>query len=293
MIYVIGGPTASGKTTLAIWLAKLLRAPIINADAFQIYQGMDIGTNKNMKDFHGIHNYLFDIVKPDQAYSVARYQHDVRQLFQKLDAVHQPIVMVGGTGLYMKASIYDFTFTDEKFAIDLSKYEHMDEASLYQTLVNLDPQSAKAIHPHNRRRVLRAIAIYFQTGKTKTEQEALQKKQPIYPCQFFAIESERTKLYQMIDDRVEQQFDQGLIEEVKGLLAQYPPTSRAFEGIGYKEVIAMLQHNFSLNETKTKIKLATRRYAKRQFTYFKHQLPMQWFASLDEAKEKIGISIDG
>jgi tRNA dimethylallyltransferase len=287
MIYVIGGPTGTGKTSLAIWLARYLNAPLINADAFQVYKGMDIGTNKELSSLAHIQHYLFDITTPDQGFTVAKYQALARPIIESFLKKNIPVIMVGGTGLYLKATLYDFQFVEHQYQPDMSPFVSLDDQALYAHLQSIDPMSASLIHPNNRRRVLRAISIYLETGLTKSQQEAQQEKKLLYPVKFYAIEEDRLELYQRINQRVEQQFKDGLIEEVKSLLTQYPEDARGFDGIGYKEVIMMIKGEKTLEETKELMKQATRRYAKRQFTYFKHQLPVQWFASIAEAKEGI------
>jgi tRNA dimethylallyltransferase len=292
MIYVVCGPTASGKTELAMFLATLLKAPIVNADAFQVYKGMDIGTNKNIELIHNFQTYLFDLVTPEQGYTVAQYQVAARELIEKAINENSHLVLVGGSGLYIKATLFDFQFTKHEQDVDMTPYLLMDDDSLHQQLMNIDEASAIKIHPKNRRRVLRAIELFLQTGQKKSTQELLQAKSMQYQVQLVAIEKDREILYQDINQRVNIMFDQGLLTEVKHLLTLYPNDSRGFEGIGYKEVIEYLDGFISYGGMIEKIQQMTRNYAKRQYTYFKNQLPVRWFASLEDAKKTLHDEIN-
>lgn len=283
MIYAIGGPTGSGKTTLAINLAKHWNAPVINADAFQMYQGMDIGTNKDRQQLRSIQSYLFDVSSPSTPISVADYQTHARAMIEQLSPTHPRIILVGGTGLYLKATLYDFEFLPHAPTVDLSKFEPWSDEALHDYLKTIDPNTSVTIHPHNRRRVLRAIAIYLQTGSTKSSIEMRQQKKLIYSTTFVGIDLPRDILFQQLDQRVEQMMKQGLIEEVKALISIHDRQSHAFQAIGYKEIIQYLDGQRDLQATIALIQQSTRRYAKRQLTYFRHQFPMRWFASEGEA----------
>ena len=285
MIYVIGGPTGSGKTALAIALAKAWNAPIINADAFQMYQELNIGTNKEILMMRPFKPFLFDEVSPLENLSVANYQQRFRKLIQTLLPKHPRIIMVGGTGLYMKASLYDFEFAPQQMNIDLSKFDAFDNAQLHAYLATLDLEASQKIHFQNRRRVMRAITILESTGKTKSEQEKAQLKTLLYPATFVGILPQREWLYEQLDKRVDDMFKQGLLEEVKTLVGKYGDTLLAFQAIGYKETIAYLNGKTTLDEAIQKIKQSTKRYAKRQITYFRHQLPMKWYRTWKEAYE--------
>ena len=287
MIYVIGGPTGTGKTSLATTLAKAWRAPLINADAFQMYKGMDIGTNKDLESLKGIEHHLFDVISPTESMTVARYQQEARQLFDSLLKTHSRIIVVGGTGLYVKASLYDFNFAQHETNPDMSRFETMSNEKLHEYLTTIDRQSSQQIHPNNRRRVLRAIAILLATGKTKTEQENDQKKEPLYPVTWIGMNPNRDDLYARLDARVLTMFHQGLVDEVKILLTNFPHHLQAFQGIGYKEVIRHLKGDIDLESTIDLIQQSTRRYAKRQFTYFRHQFPMTWYLDWQTAAKEL------
>ncbi len=277
MIYVIGGPTGTGKTTLALELAKVWKAPIVNADAFQMYQGMDIGTNKDKERLKNFQTYFFDHVSPKEGMTVARYQKEVRALLLELLPKHPKIIIVGGTGLYIKATLFNFHFADHETEPDLTAFEKMDNLKLHQYLSDHDHQAAAKIHPENRRRVLRAIAIHLATGRTKTEQEGVQLKEPLFPCRIVAMQAEKKILNQDLDQRVLDMFAKGLVKEVQVLKDKYGDKIHAFQAIGYKETLRYLNGGETLEKTIQTIQTATRRYAKRQITYFRHQLPTQWF----------------
>lgn len=287
MIYVIGGPTGSGKTALAIALAKAWDAPIINADAFQMYRELNIGTNKELSTLKPLHPFLFDEVSPQETLSVATYQQRFRTLIKTLSSKHPRLIMVGGTGLYMKASLYDFEFAPQQANLDLSKFEAFDNTQLHLYLASLDLEASQKIHFQNRRRVLRAIAILETTGKTKSEQEKAQLKTLLFPATFIGILPQRDWLYEQLDKRVDAMFKEGLLEEVKALVKKYGDTLLAFQAIGYKETIGYLNGKTTLHETIQLIKQSTKRYAKRQITYFRHQLPMKWYSSWKEAFEDL------
>ncbi len=287
MIYVIGGPTGTGKTSLATTLAKAWHAPLINADAFQMYQGMDIGTNKDLASLQGIEHYLFDVISPKETMTVARYQREARQLFDSLLNKHPRIILVGGTGLYVKASVYDFSFAQHETNPDLSKFETMSNEQLHDYLKTVDLTSSQHIHPHNRRRVLRAIAILIATGKTKTDQELNQKKEILYPTTWIGMNPNRDELYARLDARVMTMVNQGLVKEVQTLIQQYGDHIQAFQGIGYKEMIRHLQGEIDLESTIQLIQQSTRRYAKRQLTYFRHQFPMTWYEDWPTAAKQL------
>jgi tRNA dimethylallyltransferase len=287
MIYVIGGPTGTGKTSLATTLAKAWHAPLINADAFQMYQGMDIGTNKDLASLQGIEHYLFDVISPKETMTVARYQREARQLFDSLLKKHPRIILVGGTGLYVKASVYDFSFAQHESNPDLSRFETMSNEQLHDYLKTVDLTSSQHIHPHNRRRVLRAIAILIATGKTKTAQELDQKKEILYPITWVGMNPNRDELYARLDARVMSMVNHGLVKEVQTLIQQYGDHLQAFQGIGYKEMIRHLEGELDLESTIQLIQQSTRRYAKRQLTYFRHQFPMTWYEDWQTAAKQL------
>ncbi len=285
MLYVIVGPTGSGKTDIALKLADFYRAPIINADAFQIYEDMNIGTAKIEKGSDGYKkHYLLDIVKPNQSYSVKQYQEDFRNIYLKLKKDYENIVICGGTGLYIKAALYDYAFEDEG-DVDISDLENMSNEELANLLKELDPKALETIHVNNRKRVIRAIQIARTHDLNKSE--SIEKQSHVLyfkdeEVKFLFLNPNREVLYENINKRVNIMFEKGLVDEVKDLLKKYQLSNTAKAAIGYKEVIAYLNNEYSLEECKELIKKRSRNYAKRQVTFFKHQLPCKEYASKEE-----------
>lgn len=282
MIYVIFGPTGSGKTKAALEIASFLNCPIINADAFQIYKDMNIGTAKLEKD-HPLYakHHLLDILTPEQSYSVKEYQQDFRSCLDSLLLKHQDIVVVGGTGLYIRAAFYDYSF-EEQIELDVSDLENMSNEELWELLLKLDYNSSINLHPNNRKRVIRAIAIARNNSMTKSEMIAKQEHKIIYDnVKFCFLNPPRETLYANINDRVDLMFIKGLVDEVKTLLSKYELSITAKQAIGYKEIIAYLEGQMTLIEAKELIKQRSRNYAKRQVTFFKHQFKSDEYINVD------------
>jgi tRNA dimethylallyltransferase len=283
MIYVICGPTGSGKTKASLEVASFLHAPIINADAFQIYQNMDIGTAKIAKD-HPLYSehYLLDIVSPEKTFSVKQYQDIFRKTVDELKNRYTDIVVIGGTGLYIKASLFDFDFenntNEENDDLDTKSNEE-----LWDILRNVDPKSLDSIHQNNRKRVIRAIRIAKYHTFNKSTSIEMQSHKMIYDdVRILFINPPREELYNHINMRVEEMFTNGLVDEVQGLLKKYQLSLTASQAIGYKETIAYLKNELTFEEAKELIKKRTRNYAKRQVTYFKHQLQAEEFSNAQD-----------
>ena len=284
MIIVIAGPTCSGKSSLAIKLALALDAEIINGDAFQVYKYFNIGTAKpTLKERDIVPHHLFDFVDPNNNFNVKDYQELARKTIADLEDKKKNIIIVGGTGLYQKATLYDFSFDDEDNHADMSDLALLTNEELYEVLKQIDEKSTETIHVNNRKRVLRAIEIYRLHGKTKTSIIDSQEHKLLYDVMFIGLNVEREKLYNDINNRVDEMIKDGLVEEVTNLKSKYPASIHAFQAIGYKELLAYLDHKLTLNEAIELIKKNSRNYAKRQMTYFKNQLPMKWFDNADKA----------
>ena len=286
MLICVVGPTGSGKTSLAIKLADFYDAPIINADAFQIYKDMNIGTAKiDKKSEEYQKHYLLDIVKPNQAYSVKQYQEDFRKTYLKLKKKYPTIIVCGGTGLYLKAALYDYAFEDEE-EVDSSDLEEMGNEELFSLLKELDPKATENLHMNNRKRVMRAITI-ARTHELNKSETIDQQEHSLYfkdeEVKFIFLNPNREELYANINARVDLMFEKGLVDEVKHLLKKYELSLTAKAAIGYKEVIDYLDDKYSLEECKELIKKRTRNYAKRQVTFFKHQLPCLEINDQDDA----------
>ena len=290
MIYVIVGPTASNKTKAAVEIAKRINAPIINADAFQIYKEMNIGTAKiDKSDSYYKNHYLLDLITPDQSFSVKEYQSVFRNTLSDLLTKYKDIVICGGTGLYIKASLYDYEFLHEDENTDYG-LDKLSNEELFNELVILDKNASEKIHPNNRKRLIRALTLIKNNNVKKSELIENQKHELIYDknnIRFLFINPPRELLYDNINKRVDDMFDRGLVEEVKSLLNKYNLSITARQAIGYKEVIDYLNGLISLNECKELIKKRTRNYAKRQVTFFKNQFNCSTFESFNDLLKEI------
>lgn len=273
MIYVIVGPTASGKTKLAEEIYHKLDDPIlINGDAYQIYKDMDIGTAKISKDDPLYSKYkLLDVISCEEEFSVSEYQSLIRKEIDEGIKNHKDIIIVGGTGLYIRAALYDYRF-EKELETDNSDLLHFSNDELHKILKKLDPIEADKIHPNNRKRVLRSIQLIRSIGESKTDFLNKQEHKIIYEnVKIFYINPNRELLYKRINDRVEKMIDEGLINEVENLIKKYNLSSTAVKAIGYQEIISYLNGEITLENAKEIIKKKTRNYAKRQNTFFKHQ----------------------
>ena len=286
MILVLTGPTGSGKTALALDLAKRLGAAIVNADAFQVYQELSIATAKpTLAERSLAPHYLFDFVPLTSGYNVAEYQADLRSVLGYCLDQGQNVIIAGGTGLYIKAGLYDYEFSP-RAEVDLSRYEGYDNDALYAELLALDKDSAAAIHPHNRQRVLRALSLAL-SGETKSSLEARQEHKPLYEAMFFGLNQERDRLYERVDERVERMFADGLLEETLPLIERYGREAMAFRAIGVKELFPYIDGMATLEQTKELIKKNTRNYVKRQMTWFRHQFDLTWVDSAEDILRRI------
>ena len=288
MLYVICGPTGAGKTEIAKILSDKYRAPIVNADAFQIYKDMNIGTAKIAKDdpYYQKH-YLLDVVTPEEEFSVMEYQKLFRKTIDELLKKYKDIIICGGTGLYIRASIYDYVF-EEQIKDDVSDLEKLSNEELYNMLKELDLEATNNIHINNRKRVIRAISIARNNKHTKSEMINMQNHQMIYDdVRFLMISPKREFLYENINKRVDEMFIKGLVDEVKNLQKAYKLSKTAKAAIGYKEIIDALDSGANLEDAKELIKQRSRNYAKRQITFFKHQLPVEIYESKDELLKAI------
>jgi tRNA dimethylallyltransferase len=281
-VIVIVGPTAVGKSKLGVEIAKRFNGEIISGDSMQIYKGLDIGTAKiSKKEMKGIVHHLIDIIDVSDSYSVSSFQHDCRQLINDITSRGKLPIIVGGTGLYHKAALYDYDFTSaasSDFGL-MQKYESYTNEELYEELKSIDEESAKILHPNNRRRVLRALEIYYTSGKTKSEIISAQQHKPLYNILFIGLNLDRELLYKRIEDRVDEQIKQGLEEEARSLYNLHNDKVTAIQSIGYKEFIPYFEGKCSLDDVIYEIKKATKRYAKRQLTWFNHQVSVKWFTS--------------
>ena len=288
MIYVIMGPTCSGKTDIANTLIDRLNCEAINFDAFQIYKDMDIGTSKlEKRDPHYSKYRLLDIVSPEHSFSVMEYQKLARNAINESLKTHKDVILVGGTGLYIRATLYDYEFTEEEES-DNSDLESLTNEELFKLLESLDKEATEKIHINNRKRLIRAISMIRNSGVSKTERINSQKHQLVYDnVRFLFISPDRETLYDNINKRVLQMVDQGLVDEVKGLLNKYHLSITASQGIGYKEIIDFLHDKCTLQDAIELIQKRTRNYAKRQVTFFKNQFEYELFDNKEDLLKAI------
>ena len=285
MIIVITGPTCMGKSETALEVAKHFNAEIVNGDAFQVYKEMEIGVAKPPKEYFSIvQHHLFSFVNVDQDYSIADYQKDLRKTVDEILSRGKNVVLVGGSGLYIRSSLYDYEFA-ELPKVDMSKYEAMSKEKLYEELKKIDPKQAEIIHMNNRKRVLRAIEIYLSQGITKSEVIESQQHKLVYDAKFFVRDMGREVLYDAINQRVDKMVEAGLFDEVKSLVEKYGKDCQSLQAIGYKELVPVLNNEISLDEGIEQIKKNSRNYAKRQVTYIKHQFPVIFYKNTQDLLE--------
>ena len=298
-VIVICGPTASGKTGLSIELAKKINGEIVSCDSMQIYKDMTIGTAKpTIDEMQGIKHYLIDCVSPEERYSVADYKRDATEAIEKIISDGKVPIIVGGTGLYLEALIYNIEFneieTDLEYRGNLEKIEKEEGLEkLYQMAEKIDKIAMQKISHNDKKRIFRVLEIYHSTGKTKTELEAESRKQESkYTYVLFGITMDREKLYDRINKRVDIMIEQGLIKEVENLLKKYKEFPTAMQGLGYKEVVEYLKGFTTKEEMIEKIKRETRRYAKRQLTWFRKYKDLKWINGLDNIQNNINIILE-
>ena len=283
-LIILTGPTAAGKTKLSIALAKAINGEIISADSMQVYKYMDIGSAKIRQDeMDGIKHYLVNILEPTDDFNIVLFQKYAKQAMQEIYTKGKVPIIVGGTGFYIQSVLYDIDFNENE---EVSEIRHELESIaaqkgneyLHDMLKECDPKSAEAIHANNVKRVIRAIEFYRQTGKCISEHnEKERQKESAYDSRYFVLTDERERLYQNIDKRVDIMINDGLVDEVKRLLDMgCKRDSVAMQGLGYKEIIAYLLGEISLEEAVYIIKRDTRHFAKRQLTWFRREKDVIW-----------------
>ncbi|HZJ76368.1 MAG TPA: tRNA (adenosine(37)-N6)-dimethylallyltransferase MiaA [Oscillospiraceae bacterium] len=283
-LLIIAGPTAVGKTDTGIILADKLNGEIISADSMQIYKNMNIGTAKpNLEERKGVTHHLIDIINPDENFSVAEFQRLAGGIIDDLISNKKLPIIVGGTGLYINSLIYDMDFTqfasNRKLRETLQKEaEKMGNEYIHDKLKKIDPNLADRIHPNNVRRVIRAIEVYHGTGDKIGDFSRDIVLNDEYEFFLAGLTRERSELYDRINKRVDIMIEQGLIEEVRDLVnLGYSKDLISFKGLGYKEIIEYLEGRYDLNEAIRILKRNTRRYAKRQLTWFRRYESINWY----------------
>lgn len=283
-LVILAGPTASGKTALSVRLAQKIGGEIISADSMQVYRGMDIGSAKiRPSEMEGVSHFLIDVLDPDEEFNVVIFQKMVKSAMQEIYERNHIPVLVGGTGFYIQAVLNDISFTEEENdSLVRKNLEALAREKggtwLHEQLQKVDPASARTIHPNNRKRVIRALEFYQETGTCISEhnQEQREKQSP-YQFVYFVLNMEREKLYQRINQRVDQMLEQGLVEEVTRLQkAGCHAGMVSMQGLGYKEILSYLQGECTLEEAVTILKRDTRRFAKRQLTWFRREKEVCW-----------------
>lgn len=287
-VIAIVGPTASGKTALSIELAKRYDGEIINGDSMQVYRGMSIGTAKiEPEEMQGIPHHLLDIKSPEEPFSVAEYQKLVREKISEIQFRGKLPIIVGGSGLYVQAVLFDYRFAEEqvdgKLRSELyAELENFGSAHMHEKLLKLNPEAE--IHPNNTRRVIRAIEIAM-SGQPKTDRGLALS--PMYNEAIIGLDISREALYERINARVDHMMARGLLAEVRMLREQGIRDTQSIQAIGYKEIYAYLDGKTTLEEAVIQLKQNSRKYAKRQFTYFKNKLPIYWVDALADHEKNI------
>lgn len=291
-ILVIGGPTASGKSRLAMELARILPVEIVSADSMQVYRGLDIGTAKpNTSDRESVPHHLIDLKDPDEPFSAGEYSELVRTRVPEIKARGRIPVMVGGTGLYIRAAlggIFPGPARDDELRASLHEEERENRGTLHSKLLEADPLSAQRINPSDIGRIIRALEVYHLTGRPiSVQQEEHTFSDRPFETEYLCLEPPREILYGWIEDRIDRMIEKGLLEEVKGLLDQgYGPHLNSMKALGYREIATHLLGDCDFQRTVELFKRNTRRYAKRQITWFRKEPEAVWrrVESLEDIK---------
>lgn len=299
-LLVIVGPTAIGKTAVSIDVAKKLNGEIISADSMQIYKYMDIGTAKvKPEEMEGISHYLIDVVYPDEEFTVADFKYHAEKYIKKINAADKVPIVVGGSGLYLNSIVYELGFTkikkNEEFRKKCEELAHKYGVEyLYNKLKQIDPITSSKISPNDTKRIIRALEVYNETGKPMSYfNKNFREKTDKYNLLMIGLNTDRATLYARIEERVDKMIEEGLIEEVQNLLDMgYTRDLVSMQAIGYKEIISYLYGETSLKEAINILKRNTRRFAKRQLTWFKRDDRIKWidikeFNSINEIGDYI------
>lgn len=291
-VIAIVGPTAVGKTALSIELAKKLDGEIINGDSMQVYRDLNIGTAKiTPEEMDGVPHHLLDILEPTDSFSVADYQQAVREKITEIQARGKMPIIVGGTGLYVQAVLYDFRFTEEKIDESVREayytaLEQLGPEAMHARLAAVDPETAKTIHPNNTRRVIRALEMAEHSDVKKSNDAQHQGEKALYHHLIIGLNMDREKLYERINLRVDMMLEQGLVDEVRGLYDRDIRDVQAIRAIGYKELYDYFDGRETFEQAIENLKQNSRRYAKRQLTYFRNKMDITWYDSFS-AKEAV------
>ena len=282
-LIIISGPTCTGKSSLSIKFAKQIGGEVISADSIQVYKGLDIGSAKiTTKEMQGVKHHLIDVLEPNEDFNVYIFKEMAKVALEEIYANDHIPIIVGGTGFYIQSILYDIDFSKEdnsKVRYELEReLKEKGSVFLYNILKEIDPKSCEKIHPNNTKRVIRAIEYYRLNNKPISEHNEEERlKKSVFDANYFVLTDERDKLYERINDRVDTMLEQGLVNEVKGLLdAGLDVNSNSMQGIGYKEIVEHLTSDVSLEEATYNIKKNTRHFAKRQLTWFRRERDVNW-----------------
>lgn len=283
-LVILTGPTAAGKTNLSIQLAKRIGGEIISADSMQVYKKMNIGTAKiTPEEMDGVPHYLVDLLDPKEAFNVVEFQKRAKEAMNEIISHGNIPIIVGGTGFYIQALLYDIDFSSHEEKEEYREHlaalaESKGKEYLHARLMEVDPEYASSVHYNNVKKVIRALEYYHETGQKLSEHnEEQQQKESPYSAAYFVLNHERSVLYDRINRRVDLMMEQGLLEEVKSLAAEgYTPDLVSMQGLGYKEFFDYFEGKSSLEEVVDRIKQETRRFAKRQLTWFRREKEVIW-----------------
>ena len=283
-LIIIAGPTASGKTKTSVLLAKTINGEIISADSMQVYRGMNIGTAKaTIEEMQGVPHHMIDVLDPDEPCSIAKFQKMVKVALEEIYSRGKVPILTGGTGFYIQSIVNDIVFEeneeDKSYRVALEKIvEEGGGDDLFSKLKAIDPDAADAIHPNNMKRVIRALEYFHLTGERISVHNKREKlKTSPYDVGFYVLTMDRDYLYQRIDERVDRMLEDGLLTEVKSLLEQgYSKDLVSMQGLGYKEIVRYFNEEWSLASTVEILKRDTRRFAKRQLTWFRREKSATW-----------------
>lgn len=296
-LLAIVGPTATGKTEISVQVAKRLGAEIISADSMLIYRHMDIGTAKpTPEEMEGVPHHMIDVADPDDTFNVALYNQAVKDILPGILKRNKLPMLVGGTGLYVKAVIEDYNFTQAETNHELREKLMRECATwgkpaLHRRLAEIDPETASRLHVNDVKRVIRALEVYYQTGKTLSE-SARREKKPVYNLLMYGLTMDRQQLYSRIEKRVDKMIASGLIDEVEELLARgYSPGLTSMQGLGYKEIARYLNKELTLDQAVILLKQSTRRFAKRQLTWFGRDKRIKWIDVGNKSVEEVTSEI--
>ncbi|MEK3881346.1 tRNA (adenosine(37)-N6)-dimethylallyltransferase MiaA [Paenibacillus sp. PL2-23] len=293
-LLVLVGPTAVGKTALSLSVAKAWNAEIISGDSMQVYRGMDIGTAKIKQDERdGVPHHLIDIRDPEESYSAADFQAEAAKTIMDIAGRGKLPFVVGGTGLYIESLCYNYQFadrgSDEAFRAEMEAYASANgPEALHARLAAVDPKAGERLHPNDIRRVIRALEVYHTTGQTFSEQQEGQRKKSPYELVLIGLTMDRATLYSRIEARIDEMLQEGLVDEVRRLLArELPPSAVPMQALGYKEIARYLRGECSYEAAVELLKRDTRHFAKRQLSWFRHMKDIHWIDAGENFRNKL------